>query len=526
MMMNEDGDRVSFSLGDDFQAATPTGGLTLGPMEIQYQELFAEALEDGVITVEERARLEKVARNMGLDLSRLERLEEAMTAAYETHHRIRVVDQTVAPHESLTPLIGVPSRPTSGPSASAPAPASAPRPEAGLFSAEAPDSLEIERLRAENANLRARIALLEEDLVRAQAAVNVEVDLSTLDLEAATAEDPEEVWRRLRHDPTDPEGYRALKLAYEGRHNPDGRYLAAAALVALGAATEDERALVERHRPTGLIAPRASIDENTWRTALLHPEQEAVTGAIFALIAPAVLVGRVTTLRRDGRLRHPAAENKQNPNTSTVMAVRAVGWAAALLGLPTPGVYAEPQTEIGFGHVAGMPPFTVVGKHALSGRTVPELAFLVGHHMSGYRSEHFVRTLFSATEDLEDLFLAALVIAQPKLPIKGAKRARIEPLARAIEPLLDPTQADALRAHYLRFAEEGGRTNLQRWGSAVDKTGARVGLALSQDLPSALKLLGAEEGKQGPLGLDLLTYSTSSRFLALRRSLGICVTEE
>lgn len=516
-MTNEDGERLSFSLGDDFQAATPTGGLTLGPMEIQYQELFSEALEDGVITVEERARLEKVARNMGLDLSRLERLEEAMTAAYETHHRVRVVDQTAVPHTSLTPLVGesIGARPDA--IASAPPPVSQPR---------TLDSEELLSLRTENTALRAKIALLEEELARAQAAVNVEVDLSTLDLDAASTQDPEEVWRRLRHDPADPEGYRALKLAYEGRGNPDGKYLAAAALVALDAATNEERALVERHRPSGLIAPRASIDESTWRTALIHPEQEAVTGAIFSIIAPAVLVGRVTTLRRDGRLRHPQAENKQNPHTSTVMAVRAVGWAAALLGLPTPNVYAEPQTEVGFAHVAGMPPFTVVGKYAVSGRTVPELAFLVGHHMSGYRSEHFVRTLFSATEDLEDLFLAALVIAQPQLPIKGAKRARIEPLARAIEPLLDPTQTDALRAQYLRFAEEGGRTNLQRWGAAVDKTGARVGLALSQDLPSALKLLEAEEGKQGPLGLDLLTYSTSSRFLALRRSLGISVIEE
>lgn len=517
MMTHEEGDRESFSLGIDFQAAAPTGGLALGPMEIQYQELFAEVLEDGVITADERVRLEKVARNLGLDLDRLERLEEAMTTAYETHHRVRVVDQTLVTHTTLTPLLGAQSSPSSGPIAGAPPPVSAP---------QTLESQEIEKLRAENTSLKARILVLEEEVVRAQAAVNVEVDLSTLDLDAAIAEDPEEVWRRLRQDPAEPSGYRTLKEAYDGRGNVDGKYLAAAALVALGAATEEERALVELHRPTGLIAPRASIDENTWRTALFHPEQEPVTGAIFSIVAPAILVGRVTTLRRDGQLHHPKAENKQNPTASTVMAVRAVGWAAALLGLPVPGIYTEPQTDVAFAHAAGMPPYTVIGKHAVSGRTVPELAFLVGNHMSGYRGEHFVRTLFSGTEDLEDLFLAALLIANPRLPLKGAKRARIDPLARAIEPLLDPTQADALRAHYLRFAEEGGRTNLQRWGVAVGKTGSRVGLALCQDLPTALKLLEGQEGKLGPRALDLLTYSTSSRFLTLRQALGISVTEE
>lgn len=520
MMSSEDedgdGDRTSFSLGDDFQAATPTGGLSLGPMEIQYQELFAEALEDGIITVDERARLEKAAQNLGLDLSRLERLEEAMTTAYETHHRIRVVDHTLAPQASLAPLVDT-SKAVSQSSMRG-----APR----LDSAKAQDSTELERLRADNAALRARITVLEEEVVRAQAAVNVEVDLSSLDLEAARTEDPEEVWRRLRHDPTDPRGYRALRQAYRGQGSSEGEYLATAALVALGAADDEEQSLAQEHRPTGLIAPRASMDENTWRTALFHPEEELVTGAIFSVVAPAILVGRVTTLRRDGRLHQPLPENKQNPTTSTVMAARAVGWAGALLGLPVPAVYTEPRTEVGFAHAAGMPPFTVVGKYAVSGRTVPELAFLVGQHMSGYRGEHFVRTLFSGTEDLEDLFLAALLIANPTLPLKGTKRARIEPLARAIEPLLDPTQADTLRAHYLRFAEEGGRTNLQRWGAAVEKTGSRVGLALCQDLPTAMKLLEADEGKLGPRSLDLLTYATSSRFLALRETLGISVTQE
>jgi len=146
---------------------------------------------------------------------------------------------------------------------------------------------------------------------------------------------------------------------------------------------------------------------------------------------------------------------------------------------------------------------------------------MAGRHLSGYRAEHFVKTLFEATEDLEDLFLAALVIANPKLPLRASHRARIEPLARAIEPLLEPPQHDALRGHYLRFSEEGGRANLHRWRLSVDRTAARVGLALAQDLEAALGVLKAEEGGIGPLALDVLTFATSDRFLRLRRALGI-----
>ena len=43
------------------------GALGLGPLEQQYEELFAEVLADGIITADERARLEKAADNLGLD---------------------------------------------------------------------------------------------------------------------------------------------------------------------------------------------------------------------------------------------------------------------------------------------------------------------------------------------------------------------------------------------------------------------------------------------------------------------------
>jgi len=511
-------DRISFSHGSDFQAADPSHGVALGPMELQYQELFAEALEDGVITSDERARLDRAAENLGLNKERLDSLEDAMTAAYETHHRVRVVDQTLTPHASITPLMDAP------PLSSQPTPvlASAPPP----VSQARVQSDETSALKAENAELRSRIALLEEELLKAQAAVNVEVDLSILDVEAAATEEPEDVWRRVRQDPSDADAYRALKEAYDAKGNKDGKFLASQALTVLGVATPEETALAEKHRPTSLIAPQASITESVWRDCLFHPEEEARTGSIFSVVAPAILVGHVTTLRRDGLLHQPPKDNRQDPSTSTVMSVRAIGWAASLLGLPTPTVFTEPEIDGGYVHAAGMPPYTVLGKRALSGRTIPELAFLVGRHLSGYRGEHFVKTLFTATEDLEDLFLAALVIANPKLPLKNAKRARLEPLARAMEPLLEAPQIDNLRGHYMAFAEEGGRTNLQRWSAAVDKTAARVGLALSQDLPAANAILGEEEGSSGPLSLDLLSYSTSARFLALRQSLGIAVTAE
>src|SRR5690606_21823558 len=135
-----------------------------------------------------------------------------------------------------------------GPVASAPPPVSQPKAERA----------ESDALRAENILLKERIFALEEELRRAQAAVNVEVDLNILELDTATAEDPDEVWRRVRQDPLDANSYRALKDAYDSRNQVDGKFLACQALFVLGAATAEEAAFVERHRPQGLIAPQRS----------------------------------------------------------------------------------------------------------------------------------------------------------------------------------------------------------------------------------------------------------------------------
>jgi hypothetical protein len=163
----------------------------------------------------------------------------------------------------------------------------------------------------------------------------------------------------------------------------------------------------------------------------------------------------------------------------------------------------------------------VVGARALSGRTQLELAYLAGRHLCWYRQEHFVRTLFGSVADLEDLFLAALVVGSPTLPIAADVKQRVAPIARAIEPMLEPPQMDALRGHFLRFVEEGGRTNLQRWSSGADKTASRAGFLLSGDLPTAISVLEREEGRFGELAKDLLVFSAGDRYSQLRRQLGI-----
>jgi hypothetical protein len=164
---------------------------------------------------------------------------------------------------------------------------------------------------------------------------------------------------------------------------------------------------------------------------------------------------------------------------------------------------------------------TVLGSRALSGKTPLAHAFLAGRHLSWYRQEHYIKQLFNAVPNLEDLFLAALSMGSPGLPMAEDIKQRVAPLAKAFEPLLAPQQIDALRAGFLRFVEEGGRTNLQRWSAAVEKTACRAGMLLCNDLTVAAGLLAEEEGSLGELTKDLITFVTSERYFALRGQLGI-----
>jgi hypothetical protein len=472
-----------------------SGALGLGPLEQQYEELFAEVLEDGVITAEERARLEKAIDNLGLDRSRLLRLEQAMMAAYEQHHRVRIVEHYEEPAASLAPI----------------------QVEAA---GDAGRALLLKRIQ----QLETRVHELEDELRRAQAAINVEVDLSDLESAAEDAsEDPEEVWRQVRRDPTNAKSVRALYRIYAARSELDKQWCVAQALHVLGAASEAEEKLYQQYRTHTLIAARTGINNQTWYECLFHPEEEPLTGQIFGVIAPAVLLGRVTALRREGKLHIPSPETRQDPAKATVTAVRALPWAAALFGLPVPPIFIEKDRDAGYVHIPGVPPVSVIGKRALSGCSQPEHAFLVGRHLSWYRQEHFVKTLFSAVPDLEDLFLAALTIGNPGLPIAEDMKRRVAPIAAAIEPVLEPAQKDALRGHFLRFVEEGGRTNLMRWSNAVDKTACRAGMVLSNDLGTAAEVLEREEGKHGALARDLIAFVSSDRYFQLRKRLGIAV---
>src|ERR1700733_13060549 len=172
-------EEFSFEHEEGFEQGELAGQVRLGKFEGHYEEIFAEAIEDGVITLEERARLHKAADALGLNRVRLRRLEEALQAAYEVRHhvRLREIADEEAPPASI--VLG-------------PAVAKYPRFVALIL-----------RLR----EIEAQVAELTRELSQAPEQVAVEVDLSNMTAPAAVVEEVREtaddLVRRVRSDPRD-----------------------------------------------------------------------------------------------------------------------------------------------------------------------------------------------------------------------------------------------------------------------------------------------------------------------------------
>jgi hypothetical protein len=495
----------AFEHGSSFEQGELSGNVHLGKFEAHYEELFAEVIEDGIITPEERVRLDKAADSLGLDRARLQRLEQALQAAYEARHQVKIRDLSAGegPASIQLPLGG--ATPTS------------------LRGAGTEEATAVLQRRV--AFLEGRVAQLEAELAAARAQQAVEVDLSDARAAAAVSEeDPEDLLRRVRRDAHDVEALRALYRVWQRREEHDRRYCVAQALAFRGAASDEQRAYFEQHRPQGPIQPARSLTPEAWRRQLFHPDEEVLTGEIFSVIVSAVLLGRVSALRRDKALPQLDPATRQDPRRSTLQAVRCFAWAAATLGMAAPGLHAEPGYPGVVELIPGIPPVSRLGKQALAGRSPTELAFLAGRHLSWYREEHLVRLLVPSIPDLEELFLAALSIGNSAIPLGADMKRRVAPLARAIEPILEPSQLDRLRGQFLRFVEEGGRTNLQRWANSANFTATRAGFLLAGDLEPARAMLQLEDRSQAEAHLDdLVVFLASDRASNLRRQLGVAV---
>ena len=335
----------------------------------------------------------------------------------------------------------------------------------------------------------------------------------------------------LKADPMQIEPYRRLYNIYLTKKTYDEAWCLAAALTFLQQAGPEEQQFFEDYRPQGMIQVKSRLDNELWVRNLFHEEENLYVGKIFEMIAAAALKAKIQQLKQKKETPVLDPRFKQDPATSTVTFARTFGWAAQVLAVPPPALYVRSDVPGALVPVPAEPPSSVAGQTVLTGFTPQELTFIVGKHLAMYRGEHYIKTLFPTVTELTVLLFSGIKLVAPDAPCPPDIEKQVVATAQMLRTFMQPVQLEGLRMVVKKFLAEGGTANLKRWVQTVEVTSARAGLLLCADLEIAKKIVKAEPQQPGDLPAsdkmkELLLFSVSPQYFALRQSLGISIGAE
>jgi tetratricopeptide (TPR) repeat protein len=332
----------------------------------------------------------------------------------------------------------------------------------------------------------------------------------------------------LQKDPLRVDPYRSLyKLALR-MHDYDRAWCMCAALSFLQRADEEEKRFFEDYRPRGMIQVKSRLDNEQWVKNLFHKDENIFIGKIFEMVTPAAVTAKLTALQRAKQLPVLDRRFKQDPATSTVTFAKTFGWASQVLGVQPPELYVRNDVPGALVAVPARPPASVAGQTVLTGFTPQELTFIVGKHLSMYRGEHYIKNIFPTLGELKVVLFSAIKLILADFNVQPEMAQAVNTTAQEFARYIQPVERDSLRLVVQRFVEDGAKADLKRWMQATDITAARAGLLLCADLEIAKKIIGAEPQLPGDLPpaekmKELLVFSVSDQYLALRKTLGIAV---
>jgi hypothetical protein len=290
--------------------------------------------------------------------------------------------------------------------------------------------------------------------------------------------------------------------------------------------------VIEQYRAhhTEVVRPSAAMGEGHWRDSIRAEGADDTVAAILRAVARPAAALRVDSLRRDNRLFSLKPERKQS-TTSTVSIVRTFVWASQVLDVPLPELYLHDDVPGGLAAVQGDARATAIGPLVLNGMPVQELVFVVARHLAYYRPEHYALVFYPTLPELLSLFLSAVEIGLPDMPVSSRGGASGKKLVSSLRKLLTDEERGALELAATRFDDQGGKVDLAAWIRGVEFTATRAGFVLSGDLSVAMRVLRRETRSIADVSFedkraDLLAYSVSEPLARLRDELSLAARAE
>jgi tetratricopeptide (TPR) repeat protein len=327
--------------------------------------------------------------------------------------------------------------------------------------------------------------------------------------------------------PMNSENYRRSYALFQQLHDTDGAWNACAVLDALGEADIDESLLASQHRPEGLLAVSGVVSEDHWTHLLSHHGEEPELRRLCVALGPAL--GRVGAayLKDKKRTFTPDPATLQDPEKSTTMLAKTLGWSARLLGLFVPELYVLPDMPATLEIAPLERPAALAGRALGSGLELGELTFLWGRQLPRLRPEFRALAYFRTRPEFTALMTAALGLA-------GARGVDVKTFDRETKRLHALLKREFKGDELSRLKAAGAKVpaievavRVERLMRAAELTGVRAGLLLAGDVVKAADLIRRfpTEGltrAEDQLG-ELFQFAISEGYARLRQRLGVGV---
>jgi golgin subfamily B member 1 len=319
--------------------------------------------------------------------------------------------------------------------------------------------------------------------------------------------------------PGRPDCFSAVHRIASRTGDHDRAYAACAVLVHLGEAELDEQMVYQQYAPENALPGYRPLDESGWELLTPAWHDDGLASLLGTLEAAAVGL-KIEQLQAARKLAALDPKQRQDPEKSTLTAVRAVQWAAGLIGVAPPAVYARnDDVPGGLSFVAAAEPSLLLGKSLLTGRTIPELAFLIAREIATVRGAGRLLAFFPSLGDLRGLLESAMGAV-----LGDGPRSR-DPF-HALLGRLDPNDREAFAGLVRTMTAKEAKLDVAHWVRGVETMACRAGLLACDDVTVAARML-AVDGRAIP-GLspadkirDLASFSVSQKFHAARSMTGL-----
>jgi hypothetical protein len=324
---------------------------------------------------------------------------------------------------------------------------------------------------------------------------------------------------------------KGLRKLYAELGQYDRAWCVASVLSFLRKADAEEQRFFEQYKPKTFARAKARLTEELWQRNLYHPDEDRFISHVLASVSGSVAAIRAREFKDWGLKR----KDRRDPATDQLLFSKVFNYVTQVLTVPQPELYLRPESpgELDMANArekGQLVPAFVVGSALLQGRPEKDLAYTVGKKLTLMRPDHFVRWphVVPTVGELKVVFLAALKLVQPNLPIKPELQQPVNQYLDLLRKTVPPQLAEQLSVVVQRFLETKSEADLHKWSNAVDYTATRTGYLMCGDLDVAARLAQTEPVAVGSVEpkekiRDLIQWTVSDEFFTLREFLGLTI---